>query len=56
LRGGRRAFGRRRRSRARTAPLAEAVLALLAAGAPAGEELAALALPDADGEPARATS
>jgi len=37
-----------------TAPLAEAVLALLAAGAPAGEELAALALPDADGEPARA--
>ena len=37
-----------------TAPLAEAVLALLAAGAPAGEELAALALPDVDGEPARA--
>jgi hypothetical protein len=37
-----------------TAPLAEAVLALLAAGAQAGEELAALALPDADGEPARA--
>jgi len=37
-----------------TAPLAEAVLALLAADAPAGEELAALALPDADGEPARA--
>jgi hypothetical protein len=37
-----------------TAPLAEAVLALLAAGASAGEELAALALPDADGAPARA--
>ncbi len=37
-----------------TAPLAEAVLGLLATGAPATEELAALALPDADGLPTRA--
>ena len=37
-----------------TAPLAEAVLALVEAGGPATEALAALALPDADGVPARA--